>query len=311
MTDRELWYGEWCDWRYRIDDCRDSDLWRAIYIAHSVFSGLVCIATLYVCYHKIYLDLWRKKLTIFEISEGALKARPTEVFLFSANIHIFLRFLHTTAVLGNWYSSHLAREISFEVAWPLLLWACLGFPIGLVFATPKSYIREAGHSVGEIIHVKLPPAYVLNGIWATLIGMPTITLPVTAALDGLARDNGNYSLAVTLNRAHYYQWALFCVAALPLLCYFSLKMIHVLTVNVSGVQDVEQNKGFRKIIRHVLINFVLMDTESQAVVRVIRSCVELRQSINTHPDIVCDWESGTSETRGGGHGWRLTAVDKT
>ncbi|KAI9004176.1 hypothetical protein BC832DRAFT_592862 [Gaertneriomyces semiglobifer] len=284
MTDRELWRGEWCDWRYRIEGCRDSDLWRAVYIAHSVFSGLVCIATLYVCYHKIYLDVWRKNLTIFEISEGALKARPTEVFLLSANIHILLRFLHTTAILGNWYSSDVAREVSFEVAWPLLLWACLGFPIGLVFATPKSYIRETGHSVGDIIHVKLPPAYVLNGIWLALIGMPTITLPVTAALDGLARDNGNYSLAVTLNRVHYYQWAFFCVAGVPLLCYFSLKMIHVLTVNVVGVQDVEQNKGFRKLIRHVLINFVLMGLMSSMFALVLLMFAIFRVEILSHKE---------------------------
>ncbi|TPX70592.1 hypothetical protein SpCBS45565_g01651 [Spizellomyces sp. 'palustris'] len=253
------WFGtEWCDFRFRVSGCKHATMWKTFYIVHSIIAlPLFCLG-LYLIYKKIYQRLWKQGLGIFDVIDGAVKPRATEGFILPATIHIFGRFLYTTLIAADVFKSNAVKEFFHDWPWIALWHAGVYFTIGIIYATPKSYVSGSKRSgdVSIISRSRLPSPRLLNFLLAVYLLVPTITLPLFGLLDGIARDNGNYELAATYNEIHYVLWGLYTILLGMLAIYFGMKLLLILRSNVEAVAGADGgvNNEFRRAIMMLIVS---------------------------------------------------------
>ncbi|TPX70795.1 hypothetical protein SpCBS45565_g01442 [Spizellomyces sp. 'palustris'] len=283
-NDYELWYSpDWCDWRWRIHGCKDSEIWQGFYLAHSMLTALLFVLGAWLCYKKVYQALWKQKLSLLNVVDGGLKPRPVEALIFGTTIHILGRFIHTTKILTGEYPTHALGEFSHEWPWEFLLWGGNLFVIGIIYSVPKTYLNNRGSvsNTFTISKVRLPSPKAINVIYTVLALVPGILLPLFAILDGHMRDTGQFANAVIFNRLHYYQWLFCCSIPLPILGYFGWKMVSILNANLEDVQDAGQNSHLKASIRRVVINVMAICALTGSFAVVVGSYATWRVQIHT------------------------------
>ncbi|KAJ3299341.1 hypothetical protein HK104_009293 [Borealophlyctis nickersoniae] len=235
--------------RGRIDGCRDSQVWKTYYGVHTVWAYL--LFRCFIIYKKIYQVLRRKKLRLFEVvSGGGLKPRAADMFILGGTAHIGGRALYTSIILGRGFANHAVEEFFHELPWVTLYIGTLAFCIGIIYATPRHRIilSDAGTST----RARLPSPIVLNLILGTLTFLPLITLNLFAALDGHARDVGDYHLAQRYNAVHYGLWSAYCWALAGVSVYFGVTLVSMLRASQvkEAVNSTEESQSaeFRRAI---------------------------------------------------------------
>ncbi|KNC96870.1 uncharacterized protein SPPG_07702 [Spizellomyces punctatus DAOM BR117] len=260
-VDQDLWLNsEWCDWRWRITGCEHAEVWKGFYIAHTIACFILVILGSWVIYRRVYRDLWQKKLRLFEFSNGIVKPRGTEVFLIASCVHLFGRGLYTAIVLGDGFKSQAAAEFMHEWPWETLYFACVSFTIGIIHATPKTYMNGKGtlDELSTLTKVRLPSQRTLNFLFYFFNALPPLTLPWFSIIDGYGRDTENYVLANAFNTAHYVCWSAYCWSLAAVVLYFGLKMVMILKANaVTGVKSSENGVSQTTLLKRAMIILIV------------------------------------------------------
>ncbi|TPX66485.1 hypothetical protein SpCBS45565_g04456 [Spizellomyces sp. 'palustris'] len=244
----------------RITGCEHAEVWKGFYIAHTIACFILVILGSWLIYRRVYKDLWKKKLRLFEISSGIVKPRGTEVFLIASCVHLFGRGLYTAIVLGNGFKSQAAAEFMHEWPWETLYFACVSFTIGIIHATPKTYMNGKGtlDELSTLTKVRLPSQQTLNFLFYFFNALPPLTLPWFSIADGYGRDTENYVMANAFNTAHYVCWSAYCWSLAAVVLYFGLKMVMILKANaVTGVKSSESGVTQNTLLKRAMIILIV------------------------------------------------------
>ncbi|KAJ3154474.1 hypothetical protein HDU86_004603 [Geranomyces michiganensis] len=235
----ELWANpEWCDWRTRIRGCKNSDIWVAIYVIHTIWAYLAAALGLLVCYKKVYQKVWKNNLSLFEIVDGGLRPRAAETFVIGATIHLWLRAIYTSVILAGGFGSQATAESFHELPWHILFSSAVLLSVGIIYATPRHRLTS-----NKMRAVRLPSYTVLNIIMLVFTLVPAITLQLFAALDGRARDEGDAESANKFNRIHYGLWSFYCWALGGVELYFGSTLVKILSASASPATSTNHLSG--------------------------------------------------------------------
>ncbi|KAI8821508.1 uncharacterized protein EV422DRAFT_45329 [Fimicolochytrium jonesii] len=258
----EGWFNsDWCEWRVHIRDCKNAEIWQAIYAIHSVWCFILAAMGLWACNGKV-VPLWRKGHRILEFSGGALRPRAVEGFLVVATVGIFGRAMYSTVIClsPTGFGSEAATEFFQVFSFVLFYDAVVVFTVGIVFAIPRQRL------VGNItVRVRLPSPQVLNWILILLVGLPTIIIPTAATLDGHSRDTLRPDRAWAFFRLFCFSWTVSLVLIGIVLVYFGgqlmmalLETERVMTSMTNSHRDTVKNANEAKFRRSIVTTIVTL-----------------------------------------------------
>ncbi|TPX65199.1 hypothetical protein SpCBS45565_g05307 [Spizellomyces sp. 'palustris'] len=252
----DLFYSpEWCDWRFRIYDCENSSIWVGFYITYVVLSFVSFLVGLYVCYMKVYQNLWKKKLSVIEFNEGILRPKATEAWVIGSTIFLFGRGLYGIVVLSGGFKNSIVTELFHEWPWCAIYIGGVLLTMGLIHATPRNITdsKGASASITQIVEISLPSPRTINALTYIYIISPLVLHHLFAILDGYARDAGNFEQAQVYNMIHYLAWAVHDVALCALAAIYGLQLVRILRAAQEMKLTEGRNEAFKRAITTLII----------------------------------------------------------
>ncbi|KAI9100683.1 hypothetical protein DFS34DRAFT_615406 [Phlyctochytrium arcticum] len=274
---RDEWLSPvWCDWRWRIYGCQESDTWKALYIFSAVLLGILLVLGTWILFQK-HRD---GRLKLYTIRNGGFCPAGVNVFLITCMVFFIGRLIHIGMVLSDSYRSQVAAEFMHEWPWEILFIGVVMFTISCIYLTPNAYVSSKVPStnshkgrrrpskrkpkeerekekaeeavISDFVRVHLPSPRTLNCLLILHSIAPLATLPALAALCGSARDGERWAQASKLSTAQHALWAIYCWSLSSILLGYGVSLVRILQDTGKSI-DRTGGDSFAQAIRTLII----------------------------------------------------------